>query len=252
MNKQNIELQLGDIIEIIDPTNEQLNKQIFIIDYLDSNLMKITNTEMLTTISLPISNEKILGSGTIQQIILLSRDKSKGYAKQNQLIPGTWIEIHFGGDVPAIITGEITNLEEDMIEISTYPEEDIIYINFDYKGIPLDLPIENIVIREKPEKKKQDFDKKEEEMVVNLDTNINEDYGDDLEEGEIRETIRESVKESVKEPVIRESTREEPINIRNQIRQLILKADQVQFGNEEFGPVIQYKNVDEKKQRYSI
>jgi hypothetical protein len=260
MNKQNIELQLGDIIEIIDPTNEQLNKQIFIIDYLDSNLMKITNTEMLTTISLPISNEKILGSGTIQQIILLSRDKSKGYAKQNQLIPGTWIEIHFGGDVPAIITGEITNLEEDMIEISTYPEEDIIYINFDYKGIPLDLPIENIVIREKPEKKKQDFDKKEEEVVVNVtNANINldqdQDYDDDLEEGEIRETTRESVKEPIREKeLIRE--KEEPIresvNIRNQIRELILKADQVQFGNEEFGPVIQYKNVDEKKQRYSI
>ena len=235
-NKEYIELQLGDIIEIIDPTKEELNKQIFIIDYLDSNLMKITNTETLNTISLPISKEKILGSGTIEQINLLSRDKNKGYAKQNHLLPGTWIEIHFGGDIPAILTGEITNLEEDMIEITTYPEGDVIYINFDYKGIPLDLPIDSIVIREKPEMKKVEQEQ-EEPVNININTNL-EKEDDDLEEGEIREIREEEVPKNT--------------SIRNQIRELILKADQVQFGKEEFGPVIQYKNVDEKKQRYSI
>ena len=108
--KQTIELQLGDVIQIIDPTNEQLNEEIFIIDYLDSNLMKLTNTSSFDNIQLKISEDKTLGNGTIQTIILLSRDKNKGYAKQNNLLPETWIDMHFGGDIPSIITGKITNL----------------------------------------------------------------------------------------------------------------------------------------------
>ena len=36
-----------------------------------------------------------------------------------------------------------------MIEIRTV-DGDVIYLNFDYKGIPEDLPIEMIEIREKP------------------------------------------------------------------------------------------------------
>ena len=48
------------------------------------------------------------------------------------MLPETWVNIYFGGDIPTIITGQITDLEEDMIEIKTHPEEDIIYINFEY------------------------------------------------------------------------------------------------------------------------
>jgi hypothetical protein len=60
---------------------------------------------------------------------LLSRNPLLGYAKQNQLLPNTWVNIYFSGEFPAILTGQITNLEEDMIELTTYPEGDIIYIN---------------------------------------------------------------------------------------------------------------------------
>ena len=45
-------------------------------------------------------------------------------------MPNTWIDIHFNGDFPAIITGEITNLENDMIEIRTI-DNDTLYLNFD-------------------------------------------------------------------------------------------------------------------------
>ena len=38
--KHIMELQLGDIIKIKDSTNDRLNDQIFIIDYLDSNQIK--------------------------------------------------------------------------------------------------------------------------------------------------------------------------------------------------------------------
>jgi hypothetical protein len=120
--EKKIELQLGDIIQIIDPTNERIHEQTFLIEYLDPHLLKITNVDSGDSLQLPISEESILGNGTIQSILLLSRDENKGYAKQNKLVPGTWINIHFGGEVPSILTGEITNLEEDMIEITIYPE----------------------------------------------------------------------------------------------------------------------------------
>lgn len=252
-SKHIMELQLGDIIKIKDPTNERLNDQIFLIQYLDSNVMKLINTDNLDSYSLSISPDKILGNGSIESIELLSREKEKGFAKQNNLIPGTWIELYFGGEIPTIITGEITNVEQDMIEIKTYPEGDILYINFDYKGIPLDLPIESITIREKP---------KDVQWIKNP---VSQDNSE-LEEGEIQEEklpeeqplaipqenpeLEEG--EILEEKLPEEQPQDKPISIRNQVRELILNANQIKFGNEEFGPIVQYKSVDENKQRYSI
>lgn len=45
-----------------------------------------------------------------------------------------------------MITGEITNLEEDMIEVKT-TDGDILYFNFNYQGIPDEYPIETFEIR---------------------------------------------------------------------------------------------------------
>jgi hypothetical protein len=116
-----IELQLGDVIRIKDPTNEMLNDHIFFIDYIDADKIKLIDESDLQAIQLRINNG-ILANGTITEIELLSRNDSLGYAKQNGLYPGEWINLYFGGDLPVLITGEITNLEEDMIEIQTYPE----------------------------------------------------------------------------------------------------------------------------------
>ena len=35
-----------------------------------------------------------------------------------------WISIQFGGDIPTIINGQITDLEEDMIGINNFSRED--------------------------------------------------------------------------------------------------------------------------------
>ena len=51
-----------------------------------------------------------------------------------------WLSIYLGGDMPSIITGQITNLEEDMIEVTTWPKKEKIYIDFAYHGIPLNIP----------------------------------------------------------------------------------------------------------------
>ena len=36
------------------------------------------------------------------------------------------------------------------------------------------------------------------------------------------------------------------------MREFIIKADQIHFGSEEFGPVVQYVDVSVKSQRYSL
>lgn len=41
-------------------------------------------------------------------------------------------------------------------------------------------------------------------------------------------------------------------NVNNQLRQVILNADQIIFGKEVLGAITQYVDVGESKQRYSI
>ena len=144
-----LELQLGDVIQISSPLNEVLNDQTYIIDYIDKSKAYLINTATMEKLRLPISLEGVIGDGNITRIAILSRSDSASYAQQNGLVTGKWINIYFGGEIPIVITGEITNLENDMIEIKTV-DDDVIYLNFDYKGIPESLPIEMIEIREKP------------------------------------------------------------------------------------------------------
>ncbi len=227
--KHEIELQLGDVINILNPKNEKLNDQTFIIDYIDRTKMYLINVDSLEKTRLKISDDGIIGDGTITQIAILSRSDTPSYARQNDLTPGKWIDIHFAGELPVIITGEITNLEEDMIEIRTV-DGDTLYINFDYKGIPEDLPIKIIEIREKPQEPKR--------VEVS-------------EEGEI-EPIEELEKERDMIPTENIQIAVPVQNVKNQLREFILRADQIKFGDEELGPIVQYVDVASNVQRYSI
>jgi hypothetical protein len=143
-------LKLGDIIEILAPTNSDIHESTFFIEYIDDSYISLVNVATLKHHPLNISDSGVFTDESITNIILHSRNKVEGYARQNNLLPRTWVDIHFGGEIPVIITGEITELLEDQIEIRTYPELKVIYIDFGYKGIPKDLPLEKIVIREKP------------------------------------------------------------------------------------------------------
>jgi len=143
-------IELGDIIQIIAPTHQEIHEHIFLVDYVSSRRIKLIDTESLERSVLKLDATGQITDESITTIKLLSRADEKGYARQNNLVVSTWVDIRFGGDVPAIITGMITNLEEDMIEIRTYPEDEMIYINFGYMGIPEDIPIEEIKIRAPP------------------------------------------------------------------------------------------------------
>ena len=232
-----IELQLGDVIHITNPKNEKLNDQTFIIDYIDSSKMYLINVDSLEKSRLKISGDGIIGDGGITQIAILSRSDTPSYARQNDLMPGRWIDIHFAGEYPVIITGEISNLEEDMIEIRTV-DGDTLYINFDYKGIPEDLPIKIIEIREKPQEPKKVH------------------FPEDIRDEDVRDEDVEPIANLQKDYRVMPSENIQitvPIqNVKNQLREFILRADQIKFGDEELGPIVQFVDVSSHAQRYSI
>jgi hypothetical protein len=216
-----IKLQLGDIIKITDTTNEILNNQTFFIEYIDLTKIKLINTNTLIKTELTIQPDKTIDN-SISEIILLNRNKYPGYAKQNGLDTDKWITIYFGGDIPTVITCQITNLEEDMIELKIYPDGNTIYINFNYQGIPEDLPIEYIEIREKPSDKKSgpiELELEKEKQLLNP-----------------------------KNIII-----EAPIHdVKAQLKAIILNADQIKFGNEDLGSITQLIDVNIQSHRYSI
>ena len=73
--EQKIHLQLGDIVKIEDPIDENLNNQIFYIQYIDKKNIQFVNTDTLSQINLPINEDGIIGNGTIQKLfILIGRD----------------------------------------------------------------------------------------------------------------------------------------------------------------------------------
>jgi hypothetical protein len=241
INEQNetiIELQLGDIINITNPLNEKIDNQTFIIDYIDSSKAYLINTDTLERIKLKISEDGIIGDGNISRIAILSRSDTPSYARQNDLLPNKWINIYFGGEFPIILTGEITNLEEDMIEVKTM-DGDTIYINFDYKGIPEDLPIQNIEIREKPQEPVKQEVIEEENEVIPEEGNEEEKIPDLQKDLKFIETEKIQIGIPIK-------------NVKDQLREFVLKADQIKFGDEELGPIVQYIDVSSKSQRYSL
>ena len=137
-----IRLQLGDIIELIDEF-EKSNNGIFLIDYIDTTFLRLKD-ENEQTHDYELDDGYIINT-SISEIHILSRAESPSWIIQNNFNMYDWVNIYIGGDIPAVIVGKITNIEEDMMEIVNMTN-DTFYINFDYKGIPLDIPITKIEI----------------------------------------------------------------------------------------------------------
>ena len=224
-DEEGVLLKLGDIILITDPSNEILNNNVFLIDYIDSSKVTLINSETFEKTILQISPNGLIGDGNINSINVLSSNPQNGYARQNDLLPGTWINIYFGGEIPTIITGKITNLEEDMIEIRT-TDNDIIYINFAYKGIPEDLPIVAFEIRP---------------AIID-------------QEEEVKEGVsEEEVKEESLEDIIEDKELEEEVSktvVKEKIKKMIFDINDIQFG--EVINVEEYIHIDKDKNRYGI
>jgi len=217
--QKEILLQLGDIILISDPSNEILNDNVFLIEYIDQYKLKLINSETFEKTILQISPNRVIGDGNIKSIKVISSNQESGYARQNDLLPGTWINIYFGGEIPTIITGKITNLEEDMIEIRT-TDNDVIFINFSYQGIPEDLPIETFEIRPAIEEKLIPI-----EMLDNLESQ------EEGEEGKEEEQIPKKV-------------------VQEKIKRIFFDMNDIEFGD--VIQVEEYITIDKDKYRFNI
>jgi hypothetical protein len=237
-------LKLGDIILITDPTNQILNNNVFLIEYIDPSKIKLINSETFEKTVLFISPDGVIGDGSIQSIKIISSNPNEGFARQNDLLPGTWINIYFGGDIPTVITGKITNLEEDMIELRT-TDDDTLFLNFNYQGIPEDLPIETFEIR--PAIK---------ETESGLEPGLKEDGDRDselvLEEGEVtpdellelgkRETLQSAFQE-IKEQFPKQLVKE-------RVNRIFFDINDLELGD--IVKVEEYVNIDKEKYRYNI
>ena len=244
-SNNSIQLELGDIIELIAPSNNDIHQMTGVITYIDNNKISVINTVTTRTHVLNITDEGKFTDESIAEIHVLCKSNEKGYARQNHMLPTTWIDIHFGGEIPTIITGEITNLEEDMIEITTFPEIVTIYINFGYKGIPENLPIVRIDIRAKPDSLKN---------VPSLAV-----VKKDLEEGE--EFDPANFQQEDLATIEFTETGESIINIpdnakgdgdfRNALRDIYIDANSIVFGDSAQG-LEQVVEIPESEKRYSI
>jgi hypothetical protein len=226
---------LGDIIEIYAPKNDILNEHTFFIEYINDTRLVLIDVASMNQIQLNRDDSTgVFTDKSITAIHLLSRSEHAGYARQNNLLVGTWIEIHIGGDVSTILTGEITSLEEDQIEVRTVPELDIIYIDFEYKGIPEHIPIKSIIIRDKPTAyKKVSFDT-EEQSVSKESKDPSVEY---LETGEIR--------------IHAEEDAEEEESVLDLLRTHVAKSKEVVFG-EDLDNVFMISEIPENQKRYAI
>ena len=143
----NIKLQLGDIIQFNAPSNLSLHDKIYFIKFINDEKIVLINADKVITLNISPSGK--LEEESIANILLLSRHKSPSFIVQNSLEMRKYISIYFGEPIPKVVNGIITNIENDMIEITTLPDKDLLYIDFAYSGIPEHLNIEKIIVREK-------------------------------------------------------------------------------------------------------
>ena len=286
----NIYLRLGDIIQIDAPTNTELHQYTFLIDFINNKKIKIISENTSIMYTLDINPDEYLSDESITSISILNRADTNGYARQNKLVPDTWVDIHFRGDIPITITGQITNLEEDMIEVKILnnnedsdedgdegddKDEDgdegddknedgdkdkesnrhrrrpkrrneLIYIDFGYNGIPEDIPIDKIVIRNAPH-----ISKKMSARLPNIldDEREMDDYLEnkqewpEMEDGEIYEPDSDQYIEThVQIPVE---------HLKSQLKEILLEADQIEYGPQ-LEEIMTTFEVPEEKKRYGI
>lgn len=240
MSKKNNSLyvQLGDIIQINAPADSSIHNKIFLVTFLNNANIKLVSDDGSFEYLIRLNEDGIIGNESIIGINLLSRDENIGYARQNNLLPGTWIDIFFSGDLPVTITGIITNIEEDMIELKTYPDKDVIYLDFAYKGLPEDIPIERIIIRTPPEEIEKELSESEEEIKVPRFPRI---PSEELEAEESNEAV----------PSAEKVLRYTPTEMKAQIKELLIDADKILIG-EELDEIVQVVDVPEYEQRYNI
>ena len=222
-------IEYGDLIELTSTTGSDINIKQYFVNYINREKISLVDENDSVLVLSVDANGNISNSG-ITGITILSRTESPSYAIQNKLVQDVWIDIYFGAisGNPIIITGQIMNLENDKIKIKIQPSGDFIYLDFAYKGLPENLDIDKIVIRTSPLENENEESSSMSRMMSQ-------------EQPRLEETAKD---ESYK-------YKETANPIKEQNKELILNADQIQFG-EDMEEVAQIMAVNESEQRYGI
>ena len=138
-------LCFGDIVSFVAPDDLTLHLRHFQLSYCNDDVLKFK--DVLSGIVREINiTDKVMQNEAIDNIVLHARETDYGYCKQNGLIVGTRMEIHFNAEVDSkIVTGKITDRESDMFGLAT-EETGTIWIDCKYQGFPEHLPIDQIVV----------------------------------------------------------------------------------------------------------
>lgn len=270
-------LQLKDIIELIAPSDLELHKKKYVIDYIDDYILRLLSIDNIESpiLTLTIGSTGLLDKKVITEIKLLSRDEKIGYAKQNGLLPGTNITIFFKSDETMEVNGVITDLEEDMIEV-TLLDNSIIYIDFAYKGIPDTTPIEKIVKKMNREESELLELSKASKVTPSKEVGIGEEeaksqgLGDELENVQLQQALDASIQGA--EDAQQEESRYQELDVipeeeyvgsqesltdkeedleMDNLNKLVLNADLVQFGPD-LEDIKHMIELPEDQQRYDI
>lgn len=248
--------ELGDLVLIDAPANPQLHDHLFFIKYIDEEKIKLVNLQDRSLIQLNLNESQEITDESIRRIILKSRSKEKGFARQMGLLPGKWVNIHFGGEFPRIDVGQITNLEEDMIEVTILSDNLIYYINFEYKGLPEYLPIEKIVHRDRPSILKND------DVVKQLNGELKNPHNLSIAIESINQKIANSldddepIEPSEPDTLAASIGSKSPANIEpdayipNLLTAMYLDANDIL--EENIGEYVQLVEVGEKEKRYTL
>ena len=236
-------LLYGDFIEIISPSNDELHEMTFMITYIDMLKITLFNTSTGNLTDLNTTEDGIFSDESIVGINLIHRSEEKGFARIHNLLPKTYIDIYFGGEIPAIITAQIISLEEDTIEIVTYPDLKTLYIDFAYQGLhPL---IDKIVIREKPDGLNNVS------SLVDVQDKLNENEDITLEEiNEQQQADMEFTPEG--ESIMNIPTDSEAdASFKDNLRDMYLDANEIVFG-EKLDAITRMVEIPESEKTYSI
>ena len=220
----NLFLELGQVIQINAPKNPDIHQHIYLIEYLDNELLKLIDTDDLSKVELTLRNNKFTDE-TIENVIVVYQPVVAGYARQNNYIPDEWISIEFGGELPTIINGKITDLEEDMIQLTTYPDESVIYIDFAYKGIPKDLPIKSIRPFTPPAVVEEEL---KEKSLTPMD-----DDEDDLDADDLELIVDTEV-------------------VKQNIQDIFIDLDEITIEDNDLGEITEQVDIAEEQRRYGI
>jgi hypothetical protein len=143
-------IQYADIVSVSAERNDALHNRMFFVEYVDAEGASLVDTETGGVEVLGFTPDGALRDESVTAVTVLSRADKPGFAINNGLVTGVWVDVHIGGETPAIVTGRITATEEDMIEVTAYPEGYAFYVDFAYKGMPKDAPFEKFALRDPP------------------------------------------------------------------------------------------------------